>query len=329
MTVTAIWKFFGFVSVIVLASAPGHADCGASLTEAHSIAKGVTVVFDSDSQVAGQPVHVSWLQRNLAHRRPSIPTYIVISAPPEVRFSGKNFMALTAGAAGPHQLKHAQSQSRALVSLHRQVDTNSSSALRITPYRSGTYDFGWAVVAAGICGEQVLAKGKQVVSVAPGASELVLQDRFTSDNPKQRIRSLADNYDLLVFDGRFEVHDAATGAKLVELPGVEPNFSPTGRFVAFRNQADESFAIVDLVSGSIVARHAQNQLLAWARADSYVLASASLWGSIQIVNTIVDQSEILLAGPACHACNGWSDVQVILDVDRGFAALATSHSDSH
>ena len=106
------------------------------------------------------------------------------------------------------------------------TDTANGGDLEITPYRNGTQKIGWAVVTVGACGEQILAQGVRQIEITPVAAEIVVQDRFATKNPKQRIRSRAGTYDLLIFGGYFEVHDVATGSKLVGFAGTDPNFDP-------------------------------------------------------------------------------------------------------
>jgi hypothetical protein len=109
--------------------------------------------------------------------------YIVLTAPPEVRFGGNGFAALTAGAVGPYQMSYGKSESRALISIYRTTDTASRGELEITPYRSGTQKIGWAVVTVGKCGEQILAQSVRQIEVAPGAAQIVVQDRFATKKP--------------------------------------------------------------------------------------------------------------------------------------------------
>ena len=194
--------------LIFITTPPALADCDSSLAQARAMAREIAVTITAPvSPRAGVPIKIMWNKRiSIRDLRSQIPVYIVFTAPSEVRFAGTGFIALTAGAAGPNKLNYAMNQSRALVAMHRATDTANSGEFTITPYRAGTQNFGWAIVAAGVCGEQVLAQGAKIASVAPGASELVVQDRFTTEQPKQRIRSLTGAYDLLIYDGRFEVH---------------------------------------------------------------------------------------------------------------------------
>jgi hypothetical protein len=245
------------------------------------------------------------------------PAHVIWS---NVRFAGKGFMALTAGAEAPYRMNYGRAGSRALFSLHRNTDTAKSGELGVMSYRAGIQAYGWAVVTAGACGEQVLSQGKQTVETVPGAAQLVIQDRYSTEKPKQRILSRAKTHELLIFPGRYEVHEIATGAKIIDRPGIDPNFSPTGRFVGARATNEGKLEIFDLVSGTRVRNYYPDYFLAWARRDSFIAAGGSMYGSVYLDNAIVDQDEILEAAVGYRIYNAWDKAQVILDTDRGFVA---------
>jgi hypothetical protein len=303
---------------------PDPATCAPRISAASAVARGISVTIAAATpQQAGIPLQVSWAKNSAA--RSQLPLYIVVTAPPEVRFAGTAFMALTAAADGPYKMQYGKDQSRALIALYRKTDTASRGEFAITPYRSGTQTYGWAVVTAGSCGEQILAQGGRTVEVAPGAAELVVQDRFSTDQPKQHIFSNDGTYDLRVFDNRFEVHDVATDSLIFSATGTEPNFSPTGRFVAWADAG--SFSIADLISRTIIAKDFDSGFLVWARSDSYVIAGAggggtSGFGSVQVKNSLVDESNVLSAWTGPHTADSWNSARVTLDLDRGFV-LAT------
>ena len=170
------------------------------------------------------PLKITWTRTETTH--PQAPVYIVVTAPPEVRFAGNGFIALAAGAPGPYEMKFGKGQSRALVAIHHKNGMANRGEFAITPYRSGSQTYAWAVVTAGACGEQIISQGTRAIEIAPGAAELVVQDRFSPDQPRRRIRSNDGHYDLLVFDGRFQAHDVATDSTILKLAGVDTNFSP-------------------------------------------------------------------------------------------------------
>ena len=92
------------------------------------------------------------------------------------------------------------------------------------------------------------------INVAPGTPEIVVQDPFDIDVPKRIVISNSGRYRLHVFEGRYRVFELATGAKLVDRAGHNPNFSPTSRFVvADVGDADgRELEVIDLVSQQVI-----------------------------------------------------------------------------
>jgi hypothetical protein len=304
---------------------PARADCSSSIEDARSIARNIVVSIDAKKPVpAGTPIQIAWSYKNSAEfHHPQVPTYVVITAPVEVRLAGNNFVAFTAGAEAPYHISYGHAGSRAFFSLHRTTDTAQSGRLSIKPYLTGIRAYGWAVVTAGACGEQILSQGTEAVETTPGRAQLVIQNKFSTEKPIRRILSKATTHELLIFSGRYEVHAVATGAKVIDRPGVDPNFSPTGRFVGARVTAEGPLEIFDLISGTLVREYV-NHFLAWARGDSFIAAGGSMWGIMSLDNAIVDQGEILAANVGCHACDAWTTTQLVLDTDRGFVAAVGS-----
>jgi hypothetical protein len=104
------------------------------------------------------------------------------------------------------------------------------------------------VLTGSTCGELIAGRGSRALEVTAGRPELVIQDAFATERPLAQIRSLNGKYDLLQFEERYEVHDVATGAKLIEHAGVDATFSPTSRLLVGRNGTDRSLEIIDYVA---------------------------------------------------------------------------------
>lgn len=313
------------VSGILLFTPAAYAqtDCATVLNEARSLARDVTATVEAPARPAiGAPIRVRWTSRNQQGRARALPPlYLVVTTPADVRFSGTGFIALTAGAKGPEGLAYGNNGARALVPLHRTGSGGGEIGVKL--YRAGRSALGWAVVTAGACGEQVLAHAQTSVTIPPGAPELVLQERFQTEQPLRRIRARSGRHDLLVFKDRYEVHEVATGAKIIERPGNDPNFSPTGRFVAARGATGGELEVVDLISGGTAASF-NSGTLSWARGDSFAVHGGLGNGNIEVFNALVDKSQISWVGGmstlSCRVCGGWGDVDLVLDIDRGYVA---------
>jgi Caspase domain len=301
------------VSLSVVCS-PAFADCQDVLQEARDFASTISIHVESAPHPrVGEPIKISW--RFGGSKRPHFPTYFVIITPVEVRFVGNGFLALAAQAKGPHGLGYAKDKSRAIAPLHREIDAVSGE-IGVTLYRNGPQVISWAVVTAGACGEHSFDPADQMIDVSAGAPEIVVQDRFAVERPSRRIRSPLGTHEIRIFKDRYEVHDLITGAKILDRAGTDPNFSPTGRFVAARGES----GIVDLASGRKIETQGIGQdFVAWAREDSYAIIGAVGWESLTIFNTLTDGRPPLLVGSRCGTCRALRDLTVILDVDDGYA----------
>ena len=111
--------------------------------------------------------------------------------------------------------------------------------------------------------------------------------------------------------------------------GKDPNFSPTGRFVAARRVSDSQLEIVDLVSGTSVPfaqefTYGSIGLLAWMRKDSYAIFMGNSYHDVEVINAVVDDGVVLQEGNDCTACNPWGKFPVVVDVDHGWHLLVTT-----
>lgn len=307
----------------LLVGPSANADCNVLIAKARTFARDVSVIADPMQRVrVGTPISIKWADRPSGFRSwPQVPVYLVVMTVAEVRFAGSGFIALTAGAKGPEGLTLGADRARALVPLHRESPVAARGEIVVKPYRAGRQGIWWAVATAGACGEHILTRGETAFEVAPGAAELVLQERFSTEKPLKRIRAHTGAYDLLVFDGRYEVHDVATAAKIIDRAGNDPNFSPTGRFVAARRAADRGTEVLDIVSGEKVVDFLAG-FLAWARADSFVFHGGEGAGNVAIANALVDRNPISFVGQllSCRICHAWDDVDLVFDLDRHYVA---------
>lgn len=271
------------------------AECESELAKARSIAARLNVSAELQSRTkVGVPVKIVW--DNQSVEQPGIPIYFMLTTPGEVRFSGTGFMAFTAGAKGPQGVEYGHDRARAFTPLHRPIDPAKGGDILVTFYRRGTQTVSWAIVTVGPCGEHTFGRGEKIIDVIPGPPEIVVQDRFADVKPVKRIRSPAGTHDLLVFDGRYEVYEVATGARIVDRPGIDPNFSPTGRFVAAKESVAADFEIVDLVTHQEVKPISSNPgSLVWLRNDSYVIMGHWNYSIFSVRNIIVDGGKTRVA----------------------------------
>ncbi len=217
-----------------------------------------------------------------------------------------------------------------------------SGGFSVRLYNAGDYAFASAVVARTACGEQVLKDGPRgSAAVAPASAEIVVQDPYDIAVPKRAMLSNDGRYLLQIFESYYRVFDMASGAKLVDRSGHDPNFSPTGRFVAANTGGGEDYEIVDLLSREPVAS-VSGLLIAWAEDDAFVIAAqAGSWASLTVRSTLISlpkhaqeisqNSDVSEDGLSISVRStsknmpAWEAFAINVDIDEGVVAF--SHSD--
>ncbi len=216
-------------------SAQTQVNCNDLILEAKAFANEIELTFPPVTPVVGSQFKMQWKDKAFGRRKsPRLPTYLVIATPAASRLAGKNFMALAPQAAGPDGIAFEKTVVRAFVPLHR--SNMAGGELAVTSYAAGKNDFSWAVVSGGSCGQQIYKRQNGSLDLAAGTPVVVLQESYAIDQPSRRLRSRNGQYELSVFKDRYEVRSLATGGKLVDRAGIDPNFSPTSRFVAARTK---------------------------------------------------------------------------------------------
>ncbi|WP_316398025.1 caspase domain-containing protein [Bradyrhizobium sp. 33ap4] len=244
------------------------------------------------------------------------PIYLVVVTPVASRFSGHGFIALNAEAKGLRGLTYGKDLVRAFVPIYRNVDPTEGE-VSIIPYGAGQQTIRWAIVSAGDCGEQKYGETEKTIEVIAGPPEVVVQDRYTTEKPIKRIRSPNGAHEIRVFKERYEVYDLHTGAKVLDRAGVDPSFSPTGRFVASRGES----GVIDLLSGKQIANVGPgDNFLAWVRGDSFAINGGVGWEDLTIVSTLTEDRKPLKVRTMCGMCRSLSDLKILVDVDNGYAA---------
>ncbi len=293
--------------------------CRDAMRQAKAVAARVTLTMEKSSVDFGETFQALWTARE---GQLSIPVNLVLEAPPASRFVGQPFTAFVKGTKSRYGLTGDGRDVAVVVPLDRVIgDGLLNGAIGVRLFREGQADLTWSVVSSGRCGNQVLRAPQTFrISVGAGQPQLVVQDRFDTGRPKRIIRSNDGRYDLLIYDGRYEVHDAVTAVKLFEHEGTEPNFSPTGRFIASltedRNWGRPFLDVFDLVSGEMVLQAADGFLI-WARDDSILLAARALEPGIRVLQTLIDKREFeSLFQPKGTALN--AQMQLVLNLEQGF-----------
>jgi hypothetical protein len=149
---------------------------------------------------------------------------------------------------GPYSTTQRQDQTRVFIPLHALPET-ASGTFKVKFFSSGAATLNW-FVAAGVPGSdnparrtaRVVGASNEplTIAVATGKPAIVIRDAFAPDvstagvgieTPKKRIISNSNEFELQVFEKFYRVLDVKTGEIVIERIGVNPNFSPSSRFL--------------------------------------------------------------------------------------------------
>ena len=283
-----------------------------SNARAAEIAAAISIDVEFKAQVrVGGAIKIDWKSDKSAPLE--IPLYLVVAASSESRFAGTGFVALNKDSKGLYGIHYEDNRVRAFVPLYRDADARGGQ-VSVVPYRSGLQKIDWAVVTTDSCGEQLLNKGNASRQVVAGPVEIFALDRFTNERPLKRVLSPNGVHELLAFKDRYEVFEIASHTRVLNRPGTDPNFSPTGRFIAARGEG----RIFDLWSGkSVNTQGLGHDFLAWVRGDSFAIVGSMGWESVTVISTLADDRQPLEVPTMCGLCRAF-DITLTLDVDKGF-----------
>ncbi|WP_439617738.1 caspase family protein [Shinella sp.] len=297
--------------------------CPEALNEARAMVAGIQFTIGMTQKLTPGTGFLLGYQLRAAKPAP-LPLFIVADFPVATRFKGKGFLPLTAGAKGPDGLKHAGERTRAIIPLHGRMPA-ASGAITVFLLSAGAQDIGVSLVTGGACGEHVLRTERSPrLTVELGLPEIVVQDRFTSDAPDEVLADASGRYEMKVYKDRYDVFDREMGALLFSRAGLQPRFSPTGRFVAAVRSIDRRLEVIDLADGAVV-QNLRHGLLAWARSDSFIVLGAEIR---QMENSVASTLNADI-GTGTYMRNmgvGWR-TEIVLDVDRMFAAMTGPSAD--
>ncbi len=148
------------------------------------------------------------------------------------------------------------------------------------------------------------------------------------EHPRKIIVSNSGEFELQIFQKFYRVYDVKTGELVLERGGLNPNFSPSSRFVGSTGEG-EGFEIIDLYSDTLVASsgnlnrrgdyNGTAHVAAWSHGDAIVALSFWGWGGVYVQQTLVDAPGVGDGMPSCHACQGIG-VDLYLDWEAGIVA---------
>ena len=327
--------------------------CQTPSAELGRLASGVHLQIAAPEQIdAGGSINFSW---EASERFPiTAPVYAILAISGEARFevpakphteeisddkeppsrsspSLPGFIALRPSSAGPAGITFAAGMTRAFIPLH-QEGSHLSGAFTARLFEAGKVSLQTALIAATPCGETILeSKAGHTIEVAPAAPEIVVQDPYSVAVPKRAILSNDGVYLLQIFEESYQVYHLASGSKLVERPGHDPNFSPTGRFVAANIGAEggSSFEVTDLLSRQQIAS-VSGAVIGWTESDAFLIAAqAGSWAKLSVLPTLMSSGadnagESFAISEASPEKNtpSWEAFGVTIGIDAGTVAFS-------
>jgi hypothetical protein len=286
---------------------------------------GATIEAASAQVAAGEPIQLKW---HVPPETTDRDRFLIVGFPRNVRFGGEGFVAVTAGARAPHSLRTLVNGVRLVVPLGGE-NSNLDGSAKIKFFVGGEIKLPWTIVElrsdpGDKCTELVLQSGSLALQGSSGQPELVLQDRFATGSPKSSYVSSDRTLILSEFKDRYQVHDQATGDLLLDRPGTNPRFSPTGRFVT-ADLASGHTEIVDIraqrviyTSDDVDAGHFGGvSLIGWSDGDSIVIMSFSRQGTLAVGEALIDDRIVFASDIGCNGgCAGYGTTGLIFDLDR-------------
>lgn len=269
------------LSMLLLAVATNVYALGSTAAECISDS---TYQFKAPAQevVAGKPFTLAW-QRTIDDSTAEHSETLVLQTSEQTRFGPGDYLALRQPVA---DTEGADWVSRVLIPVAR--DRNASGTLEIIPLQAGKLDVRWSTASSNNCVLPLSANNLFSINVLPGLPKLYV-DPPDRSQPKRTETAKGAPYTLEIYDGYYNVVSSNSGELILSNMGIEPVFSPSGRFLTSRLPGEDSLEIYDLaVPQEIFVDNAT--IVAFSHHDSFALVAGSDSGS-WLVRTLQDGVE--------------------------------------
>ncbi|ROL75573.1 caspase family protein [Pseudomonas vranovensis] len=238
--------------------------------------------FNTPTQeaVAGKPVTVVW-QRTIDNSTEQAET-LVLQTSEQARFGPGDYLALR------HPVKNSEGSgwvSRVLIPVVK--GHNASGSVEIIPLQAGRLDIYWSTASTHNCVLPLSADNLFSINVLPGPPKLYV-DPPDRSQPQRMEAAKGAPYILEVHDGYYKVFNSVSGELVLSKTGVEPVFSPSGRFLTSKLPGNDLLQLFDLsVPREIFLSNAA--IVAFSHHDSFALVVGGDSGS-WLVRTLQDGS---------------------------------------
>lgn len=312
----------------------------------------VSTSIAGDGVEVGDVIALNWKVLSRIDRSCKTPLYLMVTTDERVRFQGTGFFALAPGARGPFGLRRKSRRTRVFVPLHIGREARSGT-VGLKVLQAGQFSVDWELieiparvanprsVADYDASQSKIARFKQRVArfdVAPGTPHIVVQDRYSTDRPKQTIYTRNGAYEMQVFESFFRVLDGATGELVIERDGTSPRFSAGGRFVTALLEDGTAVELIDLFAGEVVfafnSRQANNLCaerdvqgigasiaeVVWGSADSFLMIGQN-YADGYFINTLVERQATPIAPFGRYKDSVSRTVELHVDLEASTVAL--------
>lgn len=302
-----------YIRRIRQAARPMGEACKAELPKITSLQEAISTTFENTTVNIGKTIDVSWSGGNRNNR---LPLYLVVSTDAAVRFQGTGHYSLMPNAVGPFGIEVSKSETRAIVPLFG-FGAKRSGTIRIEPLIAGNLKIDSYVVGYQRSCANVLTKSLDTVfakAVPSSLPKIDLDSRLVESRPDSYIIS-PDKIRLIETraDGTWRLLDAADLRVIADLPGENPLFSGTGRFVSVGGYDEKQ--VFDAVDGKLVMS-ADNDL-SWANHDSFMVSSSNRHGRLAATNSLSPDVSFTGGGYLQPRSSGFEN-GVRFDQENGF-----------
>jgi len=305
-------------------------------------AQGARVTLSVEKARVGEPLEIAFEVPGATSLK--LPLVLMVEFPDGSRFRGAGFMPFTTGAPGPHGLTLSADRVTAAVPFSW-AGAENSGTIGWVPAQAGETTLKWSLRLARDCDGILRQSALPMVQVQPGPPKLVLQDPFAAATPKARYVDSRRTTEIRDYATRFEVIDRLTGTKLLDMAGVDPAFSPSGRFVAARINDPTSkgprYVVFDVRAHRTVWSGAAWEV-AWTLNDSILVlggnsflpdthlimalgneageedrASLTAHSASKPDRTFIGSGVLAAINSGCTACSGWQNLHFRVDLNQG------------
>lgn len=300
----------------------------------HSSTKETTLVIDPSLMKAGR----RWSDDERLEM-------LVLAMPLAVRLEGAGFLTVPPGERMPFGVDIDNDRLRVVFPLYL-PESKPAGSVKIRPIKAGPFHLSAKRVTTTFIGrlrnaDTLFDDNRELEDRSPA---IIVQDKLTSDLPKELWSSPKREFQLRVYDEYFEVFDSTSGGLVLDLFGTEPRFSPTSRFLSYKadRKADSLLFVVDVDARELVlvmsTRYDEGVVsLSFVKGDAYLVAGGTSNGTVGVWSTLADikveqRFQDLLQWPLaeggyvgeahqCHACR-MHPFEVFWNFDDGCIVVA-------